>query len=452
MKIIIVGGGKVGSAIAAKLNDEGHSITIIDSLPGKAEHISEDLDILGITGNGSSISILSEAGIEEADVFIAVTGSDELNLLCCMFAKKSGCKNAIARVRNPNYSQELDFIKKQLDISAIINPELATAREISQLLNFPAADDIETFADGKVQLIKFKLLNEHGMNNAVLKDISGIIGKDVLICAIERGNVVTIPSGNFTLKDQDIVTILATPKRAADFFKKLNMPTRPVHSALIVGGGTIGYYLAKNLLEQNIQVRIVERDQERCEHLAELLPQATIVLGDGTDRGLLLSEGLSQTEAFVSLTNMDEENILLSLFAKNHSKAKLITKINRLEFDDILAGLDIGCTVYPKYITCDYIVQQVRALKNTTGSNVKTLYRILDNRVEALEFSVHNSSPVTNTPLSLLKLRKNLLVCCIKRNDEIIIPKGSDSIQPGDSVIIVTSDRGLHDIQDILAH
>lgn len=451
MEIILVGCGKVGSALAAQLRDEGHSITLIDTNAEKIQHISEELDVMGIVGNGSSISVLTEAGIEQADVMIAVTGSDELNLLCCMFAKKAGRCRAIARVRNPAYSRELDFIKQQMGISTIINPELASALEISRLLRFPAASKIDTFADGKIRLIKFRMQDKPMLTDVPLREIPRRLGCDILIGAVERGDSVVIPDGDFRLQDNDVVTILATHEKAVAFFKKLHLPVQPVHSALIVGGGTIGYYLAKELLAYGIHVRIIEKDLARCEYLTESLPGATILHGDGTDNKLLLAEGLPIAESFVALTNMDEENVLLAMFAKQHSEAKLVTKINRLEFNDILAGLDIGCTVYPKYMICDFIVQHVRALQNEAGNNIKTLYRILDDRVEALEFTVHEPSEVTNTPLSELRLKPNQLICCITRGDEIIIPRGSDCIQVGDTVIVVTLEHGLKDVRDIMA-
>lgn len=446
-----MGCGKVGTALARQLSEEKHSITLIDTNEAKIQRITEELDVMGIVGNGSSIGVLSEAGIENADVFIAVTGSDELNLLCCMFAKKAGHCHAIARVRNPIYSHELDFIKQQLGISAIINPELAASREISRLLRFPAALKIDTFADGRVRLIKFVLAPKHGLDGMPLKDVSLRLHSDVLVCAVEREQDVVIPSGDFILRNGDIITFISTQNRAAEFFMHLHAPTRPVRSAMIVGGGTIGFYLAKDLMEHGIRVRIVEQNAARSEMLAESLPEATILHGDGTDRQLLMAEGLPLTEAFVSLTNVDEENVLLALFAQKHSNAKLVTKINRLEFDDILDGLDIGSIVYPKYMTCDFIVQHVRALQNAAGSNVKTLYRILDDRVEALEFTVHENSRVTNIPLSLLRLKRNLLICCITRGDEIIIPRGNDQLKAGDSVVVVTLEHGLHDVRNILA-
>ncbi len=451
MNIILVGCGKVGNALAHKLTREGHNLTMIDTNAEKIQNITEKLDIMGVLGNGSSISILEEAGLEAADVFIAVTGSDELNLLCCMFAKKAGKCRAVARVRNPLYSKELEFIRQQLGISTIINPELATAREISRLLRFPAANKIDTFADGKVRLIKFKLEDAHGIDAMPLKDIPRKMGCDVLICAVERGHEVIIPDGEFILKNDDMVTVLATQEKANEFFKKLGLPIAPVKNAMIVGGGDIGFYLAKELLHHHIQVRMIEKDLDRCEKLAELLPEATVIHGDATDRQVLLTEGLQMAEAFVAVTDLDEENIMLAMFAKKQGVPTTATKINRLEFDDILEGLDIGSVVYPKYIICDFIVQHIRALQNESGSNVKTLYQILDDRVEALEFTVHQESKVTGTPLAELSLKPNQLICCITRGEQVIIPRGSDTIQVGDTVIVVTLTQGLQDLADILA-
>ena len=450
MEIIIVGCGKVGNALARKLIDEEHNITLVDTSAEKIEQITGELDVMGIVGNGSSVEVLSEAGTEDADVFIAVTGSDELNLLCCLFAKKLGSCHTVARVINPMYSRELEFIKQSLGFSAIINPELATAREISRLLRFPAATKIDTFADGRVDLIKFQISREHGLDGMQIKDIQQKMGCNILVCAVERDNDVKIPDGDFTLKNNDIITFLSERNDAVDFFDKLKLPTRSVRNSLIVGGGTIGYYLAKDLLEHNIKVHIVEQDMKRCEELAEMLPEATILHGDGSNRQLLLSEGLPFVESFVPLTNLDEENVILTLFARRHSNAKLVTKINRLEFDDVFDSLEIGSVIYPKYITCDFIIQHVRALENESGNNIKTLYRILDDRVEALEFTVQQPSNATDIPLSELSLKQNQLVCCITRGNKVIIPRGNDSIQLGDSVIIVTLERGLNDISEIV--
>ena len=313
MKIILVGGGKVGTALARQLSEEDHNVTIVDTNKARVEHLTESYDVLGIVGNGSSITTLAEAGIEDADVFIAVTGSDELNLLCCMFAKKAGHCHAIARVRNPSYSHELDFIKKQIGISAIINPEMAAAKEISHLLRFPGASKIDTFADGRVRLIKFALTAEQGLDGVAIREIPTRLKSDILVCAVERSGGVIIPNGNFVLQNGDQVTFLATQEKAHEFFQRIHLPVRPVRNAFIVGGGAIAFYLSQELLENHVRVRIVERDPARCMELAEQLPGAQILNEDGSNREFLLSEGMESTEAFVALTNIDEENVLAKL-------------------------------------------------------------------------------------------------------------------------------------------
>ena len=450
MKIIIVGCGKIGTTLAEQLSSEHHDLVVIDTNPQKIQQLSESIDVMGIVDNGASINVLSDAGIEDAHLLIAVTGSDELNLLCCVIAKKVSKCHTIARVRNPLYNKERNFIRKSLGITMIINPELASAIEISRLLRFPSAIELDTFAKGRVELLKFKLLPEFQLSGMSVMEIVDKLRCNVLICGVERGEEFFIPSGNFVLQDNDLISIMASPKNSASFFKKVGIHTHQVKNALIVGGGTLGYYLAALLIDLKIKVRIVENNQERCQQLSELLPEVTVICGDGTDKKLLLQEGLTQTESFITLTNMDEENIFLSLFAKKNSKAKLITKVNRIAFDDIIDGLDIGSVIYPKYITADYILQYVRAMENSLSSNVETLYHILDNQAEALEFSVKEASSVTDIPLSQLNLKENLLIACINRNGSIQIPRGQDTIQVGDTVIIVTSVKGLRDLKDIL--
>ena len=449
MKIIIIGCGKVGSTLAEELCEEDHELTMIDKNPQKIQQICESIDIMGSCGNGASIQILSEAGVEEADILIAVTGSDELNLLCCQIAKKVSQCHTIARVRNPVYHREVHFLRKKLGISMIINPEFAAAMEISRLLRFPSAIKRDTFSKGRVELLKFKLLPEFKLSGLSVADIMDKLRCDILICGVEREGHVFIPSGDFVLEDMDLVSIIASPKNSNLFFKKIGVQTHQVRNALIVGGGTLGYYLAAALSDMRIRVSLIETDRARCEELSELLPSVTVINGDGTDKKLLMEEGLPNAEAFVTLTNLDEENILLSLFAKKVSRAKLVTKVNRLAFDDIVDGLDLGSVVHPKYLTADYILQYVRAMSNSIGSNVETLYHILDGQAEALEFAVRDRSAVTGIPLSELKLKENLLIACIYRGGIVHIPRGQDVIQPGDSVIVVTTVRGLKDLTDI---
>lgn len=450
MQIIIVGCGKVGRTLAEQLQEEDSDITLIDVSANVINSLQDDIDAMGIVGNGASINTLMEAGVDKADILIAVTGSDEMNLLCCLIAQKTGHCQTIARVRNPIYGNEIGFIKKRLGVNMIINPELAAAQEISRLLRFPSAIKIDTFSRGRVELLKFKVLPEFGLDGMTISHITETLKCDVLFCAVESRDQVSIPGGNHMIHNGDNVSILASPVNAATFFKKIGLKTHQVKNAIIVGGGTISYYLAKALLDMNISVKIIEQNTARCETLSDLLPNATIINGDGTNRNLLMEEGLPQTEAFVSLTNLDEENVFLALFAKTISNAKLVAKVNRLAFDDVIDNLDIGSVIYPKYITSDTILQYVRAMQNSIGSNVETLYHILDNKAEALEFAIRDNSPVVGIPLSELNLRQNLLVGYLNHNGVVKIPRGHDTIQVGDTVIIVTTHKGLRDITDIL--
>ncbi len=450
MQIIIVGCGNVGSTLAEQLSKEGHNITVIDTKSDVVQNVSNNFDIMGIVGNGAGYSIQKEAGIEEADLLIAVTGSDELNLLCCLIAKKAGDCHTIARVRNPVYSREVSFIKEELGLSMIINPEEAAAREIARVLKFPSAIKIDTFAKGRIELVKYRVEEDSPLCDQSLKNISAKLRCDVLVCIVERGEEVYIPDGNFILRAKDEISVVGSAKNSVLFFKKLGVTTTRAKDAFIVGGGETAYYLAKQLLSVGIDVKIVERDMERCEELSELLPQAIIIHGDGTDRDLLLEEGIPQTEAFVALTNFDEENIMLSLFVKSIARAKLITKVHRIAYDELIAELDLGTVIYPKYITAEIIIKYVRAKQNSIGSNIETLYRMSNDRVEALEFQVKADSPVLGVPLQELQLKPNLLISCINHKGEIIIPGGQSVISPGDTVVIVTTLTGLHDIKDIL--
>ena len=451
MHIIIVGCGKVGRTLAEQLQEEDIDLTVIDTVEKTVNDVTEGIDAMGIVGNGASINTLMEAGINTADILIAVTASDELNLLCCLIAQKTGSCQTIARVRNPIYSQEIGFIKEKLGISMIINPEYAAAQEISRLLRFPAAIKIDPFSKGKVELLKFKVLPEFGLDGMSISRITEKFRCDILFCAVENKEELSIPGGNHVIHNGDFVSIIATPQNTALFFKKIGLKTNQVKNCLIIGGGTISYYLAKALSDARISVKIIEQKTERCEFLSDLLPDTTIINGDGTDRALLLEEGLETAESFVTLTNFDEENIFLSLFAKNISNAKLVAKVNRLPYMDVIDQLDLGSVIYPKYITSDSILRYVLAMQNTIGSNVETLYHILDNQAEALEFAIHDTSPVVGVPLADLNLKKNLLVCCLIRDGQIRIPRGQDCIQIGDNVIIATTHKGLNDICDILA-
>lgn len=453
MKIIIVGCGKVGTTLAEQLSSEGDDIVVIDQNYEKVQSVSNAFDILGVVGSGSSHSVQAEAGIESADLLIAVTGSDELNLLCCLIAKKAGngCQT-IARVRSPEYNQELRFIQEELGLAMVINPEYAAAMEMARILRFPSAIKIETFAKGRVELLQFRVAENPLLDELRIADIDARIRCNVLVCAVVRGEQVLIPDGNFVLKKKDIVSIVAPPKTASQFFKKIKVQTNQVRDTLIVGGSTTAYYLAKQLLAMGIEVKIIDKNRERCETLSEELPRATIICGEGTDQDVLMEEGLTRTDSFVTLTNVDEENVLLSLFVKERSpRMKVITKVNSTTFDAVINKLDLDSIIYPKYVTAEYIVRYVRAMKNSIGSNVETLYRLVNNRLEALEFVIRKNAALLNTPLEKLKLKKNLLIACIYRDGVPITPKGQDMLMLGDTVIVVTTNNGLNDINDILA-
>lgn len=450
LSIIIVGCGKVGITLIEQLTKEGHDITLIDKDPKKLQAIAEMYDIMGIVGNGASYSVQIEAGIKNTDLIIAVTDSDELNLLCCTVAKRVGNCSAIARVRTPDYSKEVGYLREKLGLAMIINPELESAKEVARILYLPTALEVNSFAHGQAELIKFVVPENNLLDGIEISELSQTIPHPFLICAIERDGNVYIPSGNFVLSKGDHVSFVAPRKDTRDFLEKIGFKTNRVKNTMIIGGGKAAYYLAKQLIHMGISVKIIENNIKRCEELSVMLPKAIIINGDGTDEELLNEEGLPYAESFVPLTGIDEENILLTLHAKNVSKAKVITKINRITFKDVINKLDLGSVVYPRYITSEAIIAYVRAKKNSMGSNIETLYHMFDSRVEAIEFLVDKKSPITDVPIMELSLKDNLLICFINRNGSIIIPSGHDCIKNGDTVMIVTTHSGFNDIQDIM--
>ena len=453
MKIIVVGCGKVGAALTAQLAREGHDISVIDVDSRVLTDISNNYDVMGVIGNGASRAVQMEAGISGADLLVAATDSDELNLLCCLIAKKAGGCNTIARVRNPVYNGEIDFIKEELGLSLTVNPEFAAATEAARVLRFPSAVQIETFAKGKVEIIKVRIPEKSVLDGCPLSQIHKRTGTDVLICTVERGEGgkhVEIPNGSFVLAAGDVISIVASKQNTRDFVNRIGLKSRRVRDCMIIGGGKIAFYLAQQLLDSGIRVKIIEKDRDRCEELSDHLPKATIINADGANQNILMEEGIKECESFVTLTGMDEENLFLSMFAQNASNAKVITKVDRMDFDEIIKRLDLGTLLHPKNITADNILRYVRALQNSIGSNVESLYKIIDDKVEALEFLIRKDSPVVGIPLSELKVKPNVLVACISRSGRIIIPNGNTSIHVGDSVVVVTSHLGFGDIEDIL--
>ena len=450
LNIIIVGCGKVGATLAEQLEKEGHAITVIDKNPKRVQGITDQYDVMGVVGNGASYSIQMEAGIKDADLIISVTDSDELNLLCCTVATQVGNCSAIARVRTPDYSKEVNYLQNKLGLAMIINPELEAANEAARILYLPSALEVNPFAHNMAEIVKFKIPEGNILDNVAISQLGNRIDNDILICAIERNGEIFIPSGNFVMKAGDLLSFVAPIKHTKNFLKEIGFKTNKVKNTMIIGGGKMAYYLAERLLRRGVSVKIIELNKERCEELSLLLPKAIIINGDGTDQDLLREEGIEDCESFVALTGIDEENILLTLYAKQVSQAKVITKINRITFSNVIDSLDLGSVLYPKYIIAEAIVAYVRAKKDSMDRNIETLYHMFDSRVEAIEFNVTTESAITNVPLKDLSLKKNLLISLINRNGKILIPKGMDSIQVGDSVVVVTTHFGFSDITDIL--
>ncbi len=450
MNIIIVGCGKVGQNLAEQLNEQGNNITVIDTAPGLVKDLSERLDIMGFVGNGATHALQEEAGVKSADLLIAVTGSDELNLLCCLIAKRSSNCQTIARVKNPVYSTESEYLKDELGLGLVINPQQAAAAEIARVLRFPSATKIDTFAGGRVELLKFRLPENSPLVGLTVREVVSKLHCDVLICTIERGDEAYIAKAHVKFEPRDVISLVGSPRNAASFFAKIAYKTHAVKDVMIAGGGETAHYLCEMLENSGIDIKVIEKNPEVCNQLCTLYPNATIIHGNAGNKETLLQEGLASAGAFVALTNLDEENILLSLYAKSAGRGKVITKINRFEFDDVVQHLDLDSIVYPKNIVSDIIVRFVRAMKNSIGSNVETLYNVIKGKIEASEFIVRKGSPIIGKPLMDLEFKPNVLIASILRGKKVIIPRGHDFIMTGDHVVIVSEMMPLHDISDVL--
>lgn len=450
LNIIIVGCGKVGTALVEQLIREGHDITVVDNDSRKIQEIADQYDVMALTGNGASYGVQMEAGIENADLLIAVTGSDELNLLCCTVAKRVGNCAAIARVRNPDYSTEVGYLREKLGLAMIINPDLEAAKEAARILSLPTALEVDSFAHGQAELISFTVPAGNMLDGTEISELGKSIHMEVLICAVERENEVYIPSGSFKIHAGDNISFAATRSSARKFLRYIGFDVDQAKSVMIIGGGKTSYYLANMLLNSGVGVKIIEKDPLRCEELSVLLPKAIIINGDGSSEELLREEGITSTGGFVPLTGIDEENVMLTLFASRVSSAKVITKIDRINFKNVIASLNLGSVIYPRYITSEAIIAYVRAKKDSLGSNIETLYHMFDHRVEAIEFSVDVCNEITDIPLAELPIKEGILIACINRHGKIIIPSGQDCIHAGDTVIIVTRYAGFDELKNIL--
>lgn len=450
MNIIIVGCGKVGLTLAEQLRQEDHAITVIDSVRDRVEEAVAAMDIQGVMGNGTSYTTQMEAGVEDADLLIAVTDHDELNMLACLMARKIGNCQTIARVRDPNYYQDINFIQEELGLSMAINPELQSAQDIFRLLQIPSVLDVDTFEKGQVNMLRFVIREDSPLAGKNMMAVGSLMGGKMLVCIRERGGEISIPKGTTELAVGDKVSVVIPMANISEVLQRLHLQKKPIRSVTIAGGGSTAEYLAIMLQRARMNVTIIEESFARCEELADRLPKASIIHGDCTDKMLLMEAGLPSAEAFVCLTNLDEENIMLALYADKVSSAKVITKISRIDFEEVIETLPLGSVVYPKNITSETIVRYVRAMENASANNVETLYRLLDGRVEAMEFVVRPGSAVAGIKLKDLRLKENLLICAINRGGSILTPTGQDAIEVGDIVVIVTTRKGIGDLDDIV--
>ena len=450
MKIIIIGLGTIGKTILKNLSGKGHDITIIDDDKDKIENLIEKYDVSGVVGNGACLDIQKEAGVKDADLAIALTNSDELNVFACLVAKKNGVKNTIARVRNPDYRKQIMDMKDELGISMIVNPEQDTAAEIFNRINLPSIAQVEHFAKGRVLLVEIVAERGCSLIGETLITLGKKLETKVLICAVQRGQNVIIPTGNFTIEEGDRIHLTADAKSLRDFLAEVKLVKSPLKNIMIVGGSRIGYYLAGELSKKKYKIKLIESNRATAEELAEELPKVTVIHGNGTQHDLLLEEGIEAMDAFVALTDVDEENMVVSMFANKMKVKKTITQIKSDDLIGMLDELGIKNNVSPKNIVANRIISYIRALANTRGSNVLTLYRLVNDRVEALEFYAKKPDSIYDKPLKDLKIKENCLVSCIIRDNEVIIPNGNDCIKLGDSVIVVTTHKNFDDLTDII--
>lgn len=450
MKIVIIGDGKVGFKLAKQLSEENYDVVLIDNNAVKLKEAINNLDVICVTGDGVSADIQIEAGVPEADLVIACASTDELNMLSCLIARRLGARHTIARVRNPIYYQQIDILKEDLRLSMAVNPEYVVANEIARVLIFPAASKVELFVKGRVELIEFPVADQMSIVGKKLSDIYRNYQIKVLVCAIQRGKEVEIPDGDFVVKDGDKLYLVAQHHQIEKFFRKIGNRKRKITKVMIGGGGRVGYYLAKQLIGLGMQVKIIEHNYEKCEDLCERLPNATIIHGDATNYDFLIEEGIGETDAFIALTGMDEENIIMGLFAKQQNVGKIVAKVNEDSRAQMIEGMGIDSVVSPKSVTADEILCYVRARQNSLkSSNVEAMYRLVDDRIEALEFLVNEETTYTQVPLKHLKLKANNIIACICRKRQIIIPGGDDCIKQGDVVVVITKEKKMQDMKDI---
>lgn len=452
MRILVVGVGKVGLTIATHLAEEDHDVVVIDTDSEVIERCEDALDVLCIRGNGANAQTLMEAGAQQADIIIATTASDESNMLCCLVAKRLGTQFAIARIRDPEYNESLTILQRELGIDQVINPERATAQEISRLLVFPFATNIESFAKGRVDIVEFRAAAGDpfvGVPLKLLKRQAPTLPQ-VLYVAIERNGKVSIPNGDSVIEVGDHVHVAGEMVTISAYFRYLGKNTRRVKEVMLLGGGKISYYLAQIITKMGISVTMIEINGAKVRRLSEILPDVNVIYGDGTDQDLLEQEGLRQMDAFVTLCDRDEENMMTGLYAAQQGVPRVIVKNNRVMYADILRDMGLDTIVSPKEITCSMILRYVRARANGEGSKMEKLYRLIDGKAEAMEFIVSEGEPYIGIPLKDLSVRQNTLVAMIVRRGKVIVPFGNDHIEANDSVVIVAGESGIDDLNEVI--
>ena len=451
MNVIIVGCGNVGYALVERLSDEKHNVVVVDKDKKKVDLITDEQDVLGVVGDGINYKVLLKAGIEHTDLLIAVTESDEQNLLCCVMAKRSDkyCRT-VARVRNPVYNTETSYLRRELGLALIINPELIAAAEIARRFQYPDSIQVDTFTRGRIELFHLELKEGNPLIGMSVGTVINHFKCHVLICAVQRGRKTLIPEFKTMLTEGDELILSATPKDANTFFKRTEINKHPLKSAMIVGGGTIGFYLANRLVETGVRTKILESDAERCEFLNEAIPKATVINGDGSDEKLLIREGIGGVGAFASLTGIDEENVLLSLFAQRVSHANIMTKLRRLNYTDIMEGKQLENTIFPGVMTADYIVKYARSMSGSREGNIENIFTLSKSKAKAMEYFIVKPGRATGVPVSQLKLKEGIIICSITRNEKLIVPGGRDEMRVGDNVLVLTMGEIYNDIEDIV--
>lgn len=451
MNIIVVGLGKLGMTMIKQLVNEGHNVTAVDISNKKLTNAVDTYDVMGVCGNGATCETLKESGAAKAKLIIAATASDEMNILCCLIAKRMGTENTVARVRNPDYAAQMQFLRSELGISMIVNPEYETANEISRIIRFPSAANLDSFAGGKVEIARIRVHSDNMLCDMPLYDLRKKCKAKVIVCAVQRNDEVFIPSGNFVIKCDDTISITGTRSELSHFMKQTGVYKQKIKNVMILGGGRIAYYLAKQLSGTGRNIKLIEQNLEKCYQLSDALEEVTVIHGDGTDQDLLDEQGLEYQDALISLTGIDEENIIVSMYAESKGISKVITKVNRHSYS-ILNDIGLETVVSPQIVAGNLVTRYVRALHNSAGnSQIQTLYKLVGGKVEAAEFIVPENAGYENVPFKDINFLPNLIIGCIIRNGKIIFPDGNEVMKANDSVIVVTAGRIIEDLHDIFA-